>query len=91
MALIKTVDTDSGVAAAYWRIVRMDVDLKARSVWFLLDGYVSQDARAADKAPVLERPVAMPLPHGMGPENLTRTALYTYAKGLEAFAGAVDA
>ena len=91
MALSKSIDTDSGVAAVYWRIVRVDVDLKVRTIWFVIDGYVSHQAREAGREPVMQKPMTLPMPEDAEPESYTRATLYAYVKGLEAFAGAVDA
>jgi hypothetical protein len=91
MALIKSIETVGGVPAVYWRIVRVDADVKARAIWFVLDGYVSQEARTTGLAAVLQKPFTVEIPEDTEPESFTRASLYGYAKGLEAFAGAVDA
>lgn len=91
MALSKLIDADTGVPAVYWRIVRVDADLKVRAVWFVVDGYISQQAREAGREPIMQKPMTLPMPEDAEPESYTRATLYAYVKGLEAFAGAVDA
>ena len=91
MALTKSIDTQVGVEATYWRIVRVDVDLKIRKVWFMLDGYVSQLARTEGKEPLRQLPLTVDLEEGVEPEDLGRTQLYAYAKTQELFDGAEDA
>jgi len=91
MALSKSIDTQVGVDATYWRIVRVDVDLKARKVWFMLDGYVSQLARTEGKEPLRQLPLTVDIEEGVEPEDLGRAQLYAYAKTQELFDGAEDA
>ena len=91
MALIKSIDTAEGVPAVYWRIVRVDADVNARAIWFVLDGYVSREAREAGRSAVLEKPFTVEMPEEAEPESYTRASLYAYVKEREAFAGAVDA
>lgn len=90
MALSKSIDTEVGAAATYWRIVRVNVDLIERTVWFLLDGYVSQQAREDGKSPIKQQPLTVPLEEGVQPEDLGRTELYAFAKTQDAFDGAAD-
>lgn len=91
MALEKAIDTGFGVPAVYWRIVRVDVDLKARTIWVNLEGYASQEMREAGKEAMAQKPITLALPDGAQPEDYTRATIYAYAKTLPDFDGAADA
>lgn len=102
MALSKAIDTDKGVPASYWRIVRVDFDVVERKVWFVLSGYVSAEVREADERKFLtQQPFTLSLAEGVVHEDVGRAEMYAFARtALTAdqqpgaspmFAGAVDA
>jgi|GEM_PF-2727182 len=98
MALSKSIETNAGASATYWRIVNVAFDVRARTVWYVLAGYVNQAANLANKAPLREQPFTMILGVGQTPESIGRPDLYADAKvqiaeGREApeFGDAVDA
>ncbi len=91
MALSKAIDTGTGAQATYWRVTRMTFDVIAGSVWYVLAGYLTADARATGKDPLCEQPFTMLLPEGVAPERIGRTELYVDAKVREEFVGATDA
>lgn len=81
MALSKTISTDKGVAATYWRIVRVDFDVVERKVWFVMNGYASKEVREADEKKFLaQQPFTLTLPEGVVPEDVGRAEMYAYAK-----------
>ena len=90
MALEKSIETSTGTTASYWRIVRIDIDMTIRQVWFLLGGYYNSAARQAGKDRLIDRPFTLAIPEGMEPEDMARSELYAYAKTSEEFAGAKD-
>ncbi len=90
MALSKSVEIDSGAAATYWRIVRVDIDLIERKAWFALSGYLSAEARQAGKAAATQKSFTMDLPPDTEPEAIGRADLYAFAKTQEMFADATD-
>jgi hypothetical protein len=89
MALSKSIDTDIGAPAAYWRITRADFNLIDNTAWYALSGYVSKAARDAGKGGIVDKSFSFPLV--VAPEEITRAALYANAKTREEFADAVDA
>lgn len=91
MALSKAIDTDTGAQATYWRVTRVDFDVIAGTVWYVLAGYVGLEARTGGKTPLREQAFTMPLPDGVTPEQVGRTELYADAKARDEFADAVDA
>ena len=59
MALIRFVPTDHGSGVEYWRIEKIEDDLVARRLDFLLRGYVNEAARRAGCEPVYEYPLVL--------------------------------
>lgn len=52
MALLKTIDTDFGASATYWRVVSISDDLLNRRLEIATAGYFSEDARRAGRQPM---------------------------------------
>lgn len=50
MALLKAIETDSGVNAVYWRIAITHVDHCACTAWAQVHGYASEETRRAGRA-----------------------------------------
>jgi len=101
MALQKSIDTSMGVPATYHRIIRVNFDVIARKVWFVLAGYASGEAREAGKDALMETPFTMLIADNTVPEDVGRTQMYAFAKATRTpdqaeedapkFADAVDA
>ena len=88
MALIKIVDTDFGVQASYWNIGAVQEDFKGKGTQVTVYGYVSEEARAADKQPLSAAQVTF-----AGEEYVAgadRATLYSLLKQKPEFAGATD-
>lgn len=88
MALSKSIDTDSGAAATYWRIVGGSYDLVSNTFQYVLAGYVDEAARIAGKAPLKQMAFQLSLGEGVTPESLSRSTLYTRTKTFVPFNGA---
>jgi len=89
MALIKSVDTDFGVPAAYWNIGAVQEDFKGQGTEVTFYGYTSKEARDADKQPLSAGKVQI-----AGDEYVAgadRTQLYAIIKQKSEFDGATDA
>lgn len=52
MALGKSISTGYGVAATYWKIANITKDFLVGAAKVVMAGYVSQEARAANAAPL---------------------------------------
>ena len=52
MSLTKTITTDSGYDAAYWKTTRMDMHLDQKAIWVYLAGYKDKAAFDAGLMPV---------------------------------------
>ncbi|WP_020699229.1 hypothetical protein [Reyranella massiliensis] len=80
MALLKSIDTDSGAAATYWRIVRAEYDVLAMTIRYYMAGYVNEAARVAGKVPLKQVDILLtPEPNTQLP-SVTWSALYEHAK-----------
>lgn len=90
MALQKAIDTPIGAAATYWRIVRASFDAVQGTAWYVLAGYLDQDARDTGKEFMKEVPFTIAIPEGVALEEITRTYMYADAKTRPAFDGATD-
>lgn len=95
MALAKTVETDVGVSATYFRIVNAQTYYVDKVVDVVFGGYIDETARRGGKrfiAPVQERFTfaELGLQSAADPE-VTRAALYAAAKQRPSFDGATDA
>jgi hypothetical protein len=55
MALRKSIDSNYGVPATYWHILRTDVNWKTLRASIEVVGYVSQEARRTNKEQVLSK------------------------------------
>jgi hypothetical protein len=84
MALGKALDSNYGTQATYWRITQVSFDVVVRSVWFALAGYVSEEARLANKDPIETRSYDFTLPEDISPESMGREQLYDYVKMADA-------
>ena len=89
MALSKSIDTDIGAPAVYWRLPRADFNLIEHTAWYVLSGYVSKEARDTGKNAILDKSFSFPL--AVAPESVTRAVLYADAKAREEFTDAQDA
>ena len=57
MALRKSIDSNFGVAATYWHILRTDVNWKTLRANLEVVGYVNEEARRTNKEQVLSKVV----------------------------------
>lgn len=90
MALSKSIETPSGAAATYWRIVRASFDAIEGTAWYVLAGYLDQGARDAGREFMKEIPFTIQIPEGVAMEEMTRAYMYADAKTRPAFDGATD-
>jgi len=88
MALIKSIDTVSGAAATYWRIISVKIDLMARTVVYVVGGYLTESARLDGKEPLKLEAFTVEIADGAEPESLTRAVLYAHLKAFRSFPGA---
>lgn len=90
MALIKTIETNYGVAATYWHIGSVQQDYRGRGVSIVMYGFVTEQARLAGKDPIaVVQNVSF-----TGSDysaDMTREDLYPKIKLLPSFEGAEDA
>lgn len=88
MALLKSIDTDFGIAATYWNIGAVAEDFKGRGTEVTFYGYASQEAREAGKQPLSAGKVQI-----TGADYVAgadRAVLYATIKQRPEFAGALD-
>ncbi len=94
MAIIKSIDTDIGIPAIYWRIRRAELGYSTPSaapyVVVTVEGYASRDARGRDKAAITSAVYEIPLQAGDDPDGFTRPGLYAWLKKQVRFNGAQD-
>ena len=89
MALIKQIDTDFGIPAAYWNIGAVQEDFKGCGTEVTFYGYASKEAREAGKQPLSAGKVQI-----AGDDYIAgadRAALYAIIKQRPEFEGSVDA
>lgn len=80
MALLKSIDTPTGVDAIYWRIRERHDDYDAGTIQCVVFGYASEEAGKARKAPLLERTIVIVLQEGQQFEEFGRPELYDILK-----------
>ena len=88
MALQLTRPSGLGVDVTYWRIGVMNIHPRSGMIFVVLDGYVSQAARAAGAAPVIDAELQLPLTNALADGG--RPAIYGAVKALPEYAGASD-
>lgn len=88
MALIKSIDTDFGVAAAYWNIGAAQEDFRGGGVQVTLYGWVDKAARVAGKQPMAS--AQMTFSGDAYTADMDRAALYVKVKAKDQFADAAD-
>lgn len=91
MALAKQVDLPDGTVVNYWRIVRWTCDVRGRQITVIVEPYLSDAVRLANKEPVEAGVVVVRLPFTAALADNGRPALYAALKQHPAFAGATDA
>ncbi|MCB1501362.1 MAG: hypothetical protein KDK07_16515 [Bauldia sp.] len=52
MALLKSINTEFGAPAQYWRVVSVSDDLLARKLDIATAGYFNEEARRAERQPM---------------------------------------
>ena len=62
MALQKSVELPDGTTVTYWRIVRWTCDVRGRQIAVIVEPYLSDAARLANKEPVEAGGVVVRLP-----------------------------
>ena len=88
MALQKTIDSNFGVAANYWKIAYINAHFAFGTMVVGGWGYADAAAKAAGKEPLMSQQFSF---EGIGDiESLTRTQVYGLLKQQEMFAGAQD-
>ncbi len=89
MALQKNIEQDSGVVAAYWRIMRVVADFSqaGAAMEVSIGGYISRAARVAGKAPVA---VVVLTAYLTPTDPDPRAQIYAALKGMDFFSGATD-
>lgn len=90
MAIIKSIDTQYGIAAEYWKIIRVDEYFAEMRATVILAAYVNQEARESGKVP-LATAATVEMTGDTYLPDATRTQLYDYIKSLPDFAGSEDA
>lgn len=88
MALHLSKPSGYGVDALYWRIGVMNIHPRSQSASVVLDGFISQAARAAGAQPISELELQLPLTNALADGG--RTAMYAAIKALPEYANAVD-
>ena len=89
MALLKSIDTESGVATIYWNIGSIQENFRGKCTDVLCYGYVSQEARESGKQPLNSFHL-----YFAGYDYVAgadRAALYSIIKQRPEFEGAEDA
>ena len=66
MSLTKTITTNSGYDASYWKTTRMDMHLDQKTVWVYLCGYKDKAAFDAGLMPVTTQRVSVMGSHFAG-------------------------
>ena len=91
MALNISIENDSGVPAVYWNIGAIQQDFKnaADMADITVYGYISEDARRANKQPLSAKQYRMPVQDGVS-IDVVRAAAYGYLKQQPDFADATD-
>lgn len=88
MALIRPVPTDHGHDVEYWRIEKIEDDIVARRLEFLLRGYANEAARRSGCKYFYEYPLVLVDENYVAAPGLS--FLYDAVKNLPAFAEAKD-
>ena len=89
MAIVKSIDTDFGIPAAYWNIGAVAEDFKGRGTEVTFYGYATREAREAGRQPLAAGKVQI-----TGTDYVAgadRATLYATLKQRPEFAGALDA
>jgi len=89
MALLNALPTDFGVDATYWNIADIAESFCAGFARVTCYGYASEDARRADKQPLVTR--CFTLSGDTYVQNVDRAAAYAIIKTDPEFASATDA
>lgn len=82
MAFSKSLPTDFGIAATYWRIIGCQHDILSGNGTIYLAGYVSPEARAAGNKPISNGTV--PYENGSFSMDDDREAIYKKLKAMGA-------
>lgn len=91
MALQKSIDTQSGVSATYWRITNIVYDMLTRSIYLNLSGYFSQETRQENKDSLRTNFYIVSVAADKTFEDYTRAFLYDYLKSIDSsFTDALD-
>lgn len=64
MALLKELETNYGVNAAYWKITEVQINWTTPSVMIKVSGYASEEAGRGDSLPLVDRPIYIDLSQG---------------------------
>ena len=91
MALLKELETNYGVNAAYWKITEVNINWTVPSVTIKISGFASEEAGKGTALPLLDRPVHIDLSRGEVKEGgqfayvaqLLNTTLYGAIKAQE--------
>jgi hypothetical protein len=92
MPVSKSITTDYSVDATYWKITRIEADLRAMSIRYTFSGYPDADAAQSADQPLRTEV----LTHPIDPDDLTTLATVvgigeTHAKESGVLQGATDA
>lgn len=83
MALLKTIPTQYGIDATYWRITNINSFFNGKTS-VMIDGYLDKDARFESAEPLRREVRDFPL------QDVTRAIAYAEFKKLDMFTGALD-
>lgn len=89
MAIIKSIDTQYGIAAAYWKIDSIEEYYTQRRTVIILAAYIDHDARLANKD-ALPLAASLEMKGDAYVPDATRMQLYDYIKSLPEFTGSED-
>lgn len=89
MALIKSIDTQYGIPAEYWKITRVDEYFAEHRISVIFSAYVNKEAREAGKSP-LAQGANLEIAGDQYIPDATRQQIYEIAKLLPEFEGAQD-
>jgi hypothetical protein len=59
MSLTKTITTNSGYDASYWKTTRMDMHLDQKAIWVYIAGYKDKSAFDAGLMPVTTQRISL--------------------------------
>ncbi len=91
MALILSQKLSTGVTISYFRVSRVVIDRRSKSVTIAVEGYLDLENRTGGSSPVTEYVYDAPELYAALDKMTPLTSSYDFLKTLSEFQGAVDA